>query len=91
MRVSETPNLCEDLDLMKTLAAYGSGVATWRPGDVLGEKERAECRRLHSAIAAAVSKIFGPMLDRVGAREMRTFTAHDSTHGLKVSHLMWTC
>jgi hypothetical protein len=89
MRVSETPTSVEDLDLMKLLEAYGNGSATWRRDEELGTIEKAECQRLHSALTSAVKKIFGPILDRISAREMRTFTMHDSVHGLKVSHLMW--
>ena len=89
MRVSETPASVEDLDLMKLLDAYGNGRATWRKDEELGPIEKAECQRLHSALTSTVRKIFGPILDRIGAREMRTFTMHDSVHGLKVSHLMW--
>lgn len=89
MRVSETPTSVEDLDLMKLLDAYGNGRATWRKDEELGPIEKAECRRLHSALTSTVKKIFGPILDRISAREMRTFTMHDSVHGLKVSHLMW--
>lgn len=89
MRVSETPTCVEDLDLMKLLDAYGNGLATWRKDEALGPIEKAECRRLHSALTSTVVKIFGPILDRISAREMRTFTMHDSVHGLKVSHLMW--
>lgn len=89
MRITETPVRSEDLALLRLLAQYGDGGATWRANEPLGELERAECRRLHAALVEVVDRLLGPLLDRVNAREMKTFTMHDSKHGLKVSHLMW--
>lgn len=89
MRVSQTPVRSEDLALLRRLADYGDGRATWRSNEQLGEAERADCRRLHAALVDVVNRMLGPLLDRVNAREMKTFTMHDSLHGLKVAHLMW--
>lgn len=90
MRLTETPEKCANLGLMKLLADYGEGRTSWRINDPLGDIERAECRRLHAALVDVVDRLFAPMLDRVNAREMKTFTMHDSKHGLKVAHLMWS-
>lgn len=87
MQIPETPKRVDDLDLVKRLAAYGRGEATWNAP--LGEDTRAACERLHSEIKCLVEKALAPLLDRVTTREMETFTLHDRTHGLKVAHLMW--
>jgi molecular chaperone HtpG len=54
-----------------------------------GQRERDACRDLHNQLTKIVNSCLGYLMDRVGAREMRTFTMHDSQHGLKVAHLMW--
>jgi len=89
MRVSETPEKCEELDLLKQLVLYGEGKSSWRQAAPLGDNERAECKRLHTALVSITDQLFRPMLNRVNSREMKTFTMHDSRHGLKVAHLMW--
>lgn len=90
MMIPELPGTVEQLDLMTRLDAYGEGKASWRPEEpVPGVDERKACRELHTNIRAAVDKVLAPMLDKVNAPPMETFTLHDRKHGLKVAHVMW--
>ena len=89
VQILESPAHVEDLDLMKLLKAYAVGEASWKGEVALSQGEREACGALHSNIRALVAEAFGPLLDRIHAREMETFTAHDRTHSQKVAHLMW--
>jgi hypothetical protein len=90
MQVPETPIPVEELGLMKRLQTYGDGNATWHSdGTQLGPNEKRFCRELYINIRQFVSQVLAPLLDRITAREMETFTMHDRTHGQKVAHLMW--
>ena len=37
----------------------------------------------------SLERTIGPLLDRVTAKEMDTFTAHDRCHARKVAHIIW--
>jgi hypothetical protein len=90
LQIPETPQLVEQLDLMRRLKAYEEGTATWyADGKPVGEKARSACGTLHTNLKNLVNGIFAFLLDRVTAREMETFTMHDRVHGRKVAHLMW--
>lgn len=89
MQVPETPKSVHDLDLMKQLERYATGVASWDPETAVGPNAQNACKLLHANVVAIVEKAIAPILDRVTAKEMDTFTMHDRSHGLKVSHLMW--
>jgi hypothetical protein len=90
MQIPETPNTVENLDLMLTLKNYADGKATWHEeGGELGPDAKSACLALYDNLVQFVKKVFAPLLDRVTAREMETYTMHDRTHGLKVAHLMW--
>jgi hypothetical protein len=90
MQIPETPSSVEQLDLMKRLAEYAEGRATWKAdGSAVGQREKQACQALHTNLVQLVNKVIAPLLDRVTAREMDMFTMHDRTHGLKVAHLMW--
>jgi len=89
MQIPETPGTVEGLDLMKRLEAYSNGKGTWEPGSPLGDRARLACKALHTNIIELLNKAIAPLLDRISAREMETFTMHDRTHALKVAHLMW--
>jgi hypothetical protein len=86
--ISPPPDDVAELDLLRRLDAYARGDASWlaRP---LSPGEREACRQLYADLLRLVRHCFAPMLDRVTAREMEGFTAHDRRHALKVSHLMW--
>jgi len=89
MQVPETPLTVVELDLMKRLAAYADGRATWlQHGTNVGERARLACAFLHKSVIQLIDQALGPLLDRIGAREMETFTLHDRAHGRKVAHLM---
>lgn len=90
MQIPETPERVELLDLMKQLKSYADGQATWQPdGAELGSDFKKACLALYDGLTQLVSRVFAPLMDRVTAREMETYTMHDHKHGLKVSHLMW--
>ncbi len=90
MQVPETPPSVEQLDLMRRLDAYANGTAAWLQGrNEVGPSLKQSCRTLHSHIVQLVNQVLAPLSDRIGAREMETFTMHDRRHGLKVAHLMW--
>src|SRR5581483_6804645 len=90
MQIPETPENVEALDLMKRLKSYADGDAMWQAdGVALGNDAKQACLTLYNGLAQLVSKVFAPLMDRVTAREMETYTMHDHKHGLKVSHLMW--
>jgi Histidine kinase-, DNA gyrase B-, and HSP90-like ATPase len=89
-RVPERPESLADLDLMKRLKRLSEGDATWHAdGHSLGLHEREVCGLLHSNLVGLIDRCVSPLLDRIAAREMQTFTMHDRNHGLKVAHLMW--
>jgi hypothetical protein len=47
MQLPESPARLRDLDLMKLLAVYENGEATWHEdGRQLGSRERAACQQL---------------------------------------------
>lgn len=83
------PEKTTDLALLKLLHAYGDGTASWRDRPVITSTERAECNRLYGAIVAVIDSVLAPLLNRVNAQDMRTFTMHDAFHGLKVASLIW--
>jgi molecular chaperone HtpG len=90
MHIPERPQNLRDLNLMLRLEAYSNGEATWHvSGEKLGEHERTACRELHANLTALIQKCLHPLMDRITAREMQSFTMHDRGHGLKVAHLMW--
>ncbi len=89
MQLPETPRTVADLDLMKRLESYGAGTASYLPGSQsVAEATRQACKELH-ALLASLEKTVGPLLDKVTAKEMDVFTAHDRKHALKVAHIMW--
>jgi len=89
MQIPETPTTISDLDLMQRLNAYAEGTATYLSDDQpIGNQARQACRELHTRLACLEGTV-GPLLDRVTAKEMDTFTAHDRRHALKVAHIMW--
>jgi hypothetical protein len=89
MQIPETPLRVEELDLMQRLSAYASGNANWHPERPVGPESKSACEQLHAHISGLVRKTLSWILDRVGAREMDSFTMHDRSHGTKVAHLMW--
>ncbi len=89
MQIPETPKAVADLDLMRRLDAYARGTASWEPQGNVGPKTQSECSILHTNIVQFIEKALAQLLDRIGAREMDSFTMHDRMHGLKVAHLMW--
>jgi hypothetical protein len=89
VRIQETPQRIADLDLMKQLARYASGESSWDPQCVVGPAAQDACKALLVNITQLAEKVLCPLLDRISAREMDTFTMHDRTHGIKVAHLMW--
>jgi len=90
MQIPETPISIEQLDLMKRLSDYSLGKASWLEYQPeLGQNQKQSCQILHSNIVSLVSGMLAPLLGRINAREMETFTMHDSKHSLKVAHLMW--
>lgn len=90
MQIPEHPRSLDKLDLMLLLDRYGRGEASWKSnGTPLGDLEQEACRQLHANLVLLIGSCLSHLMDRVGSREMRTFTMHDSQHGLKVAHLMW--
>lgn len=90
MQIPETPRSVEELDLMKRLDAYTRGqVSCNSDGTPLGPSAQQTCQVLYGNLVQLVNQMLVPLLDRVNAHEMETFTMHDHTHGLKVAHLMW--
>lgn len=90
MRLPEKPNTLDGLDLMKRLKAYAMGEASWHANRrVLGGHERSVCDMLYASLSSFVTNCLHPLMDRITAREMQSFTMHDRNHGLKVAHLMW--
>ncbi|HEX5732338.1 MAG TPA: hypothetical protein VF131_05850 [Blastocatellia bacterium] len=90
MQMPETPKNIEQLDLMIKLKSYADGQATWSDEKAeLGTDAKLACLTLYNSLVLLVNKVFAPLLDRVTAREMETYTMHDHVHGLKVAHLMW--
>jgi len=89
MQIPETPATITELDLMKRLAAYADGSASYlKDGTSLGVRVKQSCQQLH-AMLCQLNETVAPLLDRVTAKEMDVFTAHDEQHALKVAHLMW--
>jgi hypothetical protein len=89
MQIPETPPNIAELDLMKRLAAYGEGADSFLPQHLpLGQAARRACKELH-VMLASLERTVGPLLDKVTAKEMVVFTAHDRRHALKVAHMMW--
>ena len=75
MRIPKTPTSIEKLDLMMMLKQ------NFPDDDV--------CQSLYSNTVSFVNKMLIPLLSKINAREMETFTMHDSNHALKVAHLMF--
>lgn len=75
MQISKTPASIEKLDLMIMLKEKFS--------------DDEDCQILHSNIISFVNKMLIPLLSKINAREMESFTMHDSKHSLKVAHLMF--
>jgi hypothetical protein len=89
MQIPETPHSIAELDFMKRLAEYGAGTASYLPAcESLGKNARELCAE-HHAMLIRLEKTVAPLLDKVTAKEMDLFTAHDRKHALKVAHLMW--
>ena len=88
MNIPERPQAVHELDLLKRLEDYATGRGGWRDTPP-GSREQAACRALHTGVIAFVERCLQPLMNRVTAQEMRGFTMHDSSHGLKVAHLMW--
>lgn len=89
MQIPLTPANIVDLNLMQRLADYGAQKATFETaGTPLDRTVADACRRLHSMLSM-FDRTVAPLLDRVTAKEMDTFTLHDHKHALKVAHLMW--
>lgn len=88
MNVQVAPERVEDLDLMKRLAQYSDGSASWT-GEAQPPRMIEACKRLHSDLRNLVTNAVDPILNRTTAREMEAFTAHDPAHARKVAHLMW--
>jgi hypothetical protein len=89
MQIPETPSTIEQLDLMKRLAEYGSGNASFlTDSQPLGVAAKTSSQALHSMLIK-LEKTVAPLLDKVNAKEMDIFTAHDRHHAVKVAHLMW--
>lgn len=90
MQISETPEKIAGLNLLIRLKEYADKKATWKEaGAKVGERESKECLTLYANIIKLVESTLYPLLGKINAREMETFTLHDKTHGLKVAHLMW--
>lgn len=89
MQISETPTSISDLDLVRRLNAYAEGTATYLSvGQSIGEQARQACRELQTRLIG-LERTVGPLLDKVTAKEMDAFTAHDRLHALKVANIMW--
>lgn len=90
MKIPETPKSLIDLDLMIRLRSYADRSETWKhDNEKPGERESKLCLALYTNVANIVEKALYPILDKINAREMESFTLHDHNHGLKVAHLMW--
>lgn len=90
LHIDDTPSKIEQLALMQRLDLYAQGKATWIEGGCpLGESAKQACRNLYVSLVRFVNELVAPLLSRVASREMGTFTIHDSSHGMKVAHLMW--
>lgn len=90
MQIPETPASVDQLDLMKRLKEYSDGKAFWLPdGTNIGQRGKEDCQLLHTNLVSFTNKMLVPLLTRINAREMESFTMHDRTHSLKVAHLMW--
>lgn len=89
MQLPETPERIEDLDLLKRLKAYADGTASWlKDRSPLGINSKRACEILYADLSR-VSVAVDPLLTKVTAKEMDTFTMHDPVHVRKVAHLMW--
>ena len=89
MQLPETPKRINELDLMARLASYAAGTASYLPDSrPLAELTREACEKLHAGLSS-LEQTVGPLLDKVTAKEMQSFTAHDRKHALKVAHIMW--
>lgn len=75
MRVPKTPTSIEKLDLMIMLKQKFP--------------EDEACQSLYTNTVSLVNKMLIPLLGKINAREMESFTMHDSTHAMKVAHLMF--
>lgn len=90
MQIPETPTSINQLDLIKRLSDYGAGDASWLEHQPqLGQNTKQSCQILYTNIVSFVNEMLTPLLGKINAREMETFTMHDSNHALKVAHLMW--
>jgi hypothetical protein len=95
MQIPETPSTITELDLMKRLAAYADGSGSYLKDGNSSEdrtslwiRVKQSCHQLH-ALLCQLNETVAPLLDRVTAKEMDVFTAHNEQHALKVAHLMW--
>lgn len=84
----EHPTDFTDLDLMKHLKSYSNGKKSWKKNR-LSKREKEACEELYANLIQLVTKVFTPLINRVNAQEMQTFTMHDSQHAIKVAYLMW--
>jgi len=75
MQIPKTPSTFEELDLIQQLKEYS--------------KSDTEVAKLFTNITSFVKDMLTPLLGKINAREMETFTMHDPNHALKVAHLMW--
>jgi hypothetical protein len=88
MQVPETPSKIDELELMRLLTKYANGEGAWQPEThVLGSAARSACGKLYAGLMG-FADVISPLLDRITARDMETFTMHDRKHALKVAHLM---
>jgi len=90
MQIPETPASVDQLDLMIRLKDYSNGEASWfLDGAKIGQQGKQDCQVLYTNIVSFAYKMLVPLLGKINAREMESFTMHDPTHSLKVAHLMW--
>ena len=89
MQIPETPDKIEELDLLKRLKDYADGKGSWfEDQSPLGPNAKRACQTLYADLSR-FSTVVEPLLTKVTAKEMDTFTMHDPTHVRKVAHLMW--
>ena len=75
MQIPKTPLTFEELDLIQQLKEYS--------------ESDTEVAKLFTNITSFVKDMLTPLLGKINARQMETFTMHDPNHALKVAQLMW--
>lgn len=48
-----------------------------------------ECQELNIGLLSFINKAVSPILTRITAKDLDTFTMDDPSHGSKVAHIMW--